>query len=441
MPKSTLIKSENTLLKSPPEIAESPVVALIRSRQQLQADPENATALFEEAVALCRLGQWEAALTAWEQVTRLEPGNVFAYLNQGIAHLQREQWQQAEQAFEAALRYAPEHAEAHFGLGMAYAHQERYEQAYAAWQEALRFDPAHPEAHANLSMLAQMSTTEVESLNFGSAQTLQFDCIAGSEKPAQSEERRIKLPPLSGPPLGQIADAVVAAQEARAQEGDAAPASLFSDEPAVEERPEPTLKLDSKALKREHARLAAEDNPAPRQKPAAGWLRGPVAAVGMVIAAVILTLWGAGRFHAPAAPGSASHSTIVTPPNALSSVSTPVAMPPSVFPPVISPALAVKQPVMPATASAIRAHTRKTIRHAPASHRQEEAKPERHSLAKETSHPSRRVRESSVSAAPAPAPSRASTRNRQAHTDEDTFAAHRRAGHADNSEEWTDRMP
>lgn len=479
MPNSTLLESENTLLKSPSVTVDSPVVALIRSRQHLQANPENTTALFEQAVALCRLGQWEPALDAWEQVTRLEPGNAFAHFNRGIIHLEREQWQLAEQAFEAALRYAPEHAEAHFGLGMAYARQERYEPAYAAWQEALRLNPTHPEAHANLTMLAQMSATEVESLNFGSAQTMQFDCIASpfasSERahgensedaqdspltlfgyePSETEERRIKLPPLTGPPLGSIADAVVAAQEAQAHDGNDTLAPKVSEAaPVLEARSEPTLKLDSKALKREHARLAVNGASLLRQRHAAGWLRSLAVTGSAVIAAVALTLWGTGHFRAPATSPSTSEMAIVTPQNPSATLPAPADTPQPVSTRVVSPAPVVIEPNSPVSASAVRASTfharaHAAVRKASASHQQAEAKSERRPRGEEISHPSRRHSESSESADARPAlrrpqartPQAQQARPRQVRADEDTFAATRRATHANSAEEWTDRIP
>ena len=363
---------------------------------------------------------------------------------------------------------------------MALAQQERYDLAHAAWQEALHFDPMHPEAHANLAMLAQISTTEVESLNFGAAQTMRFDCDVPSaavsslpvweyshteyaaldsetavvaapvempgreepdfpslrQEPFPSEERRIKLPPLTGPPLGSIADTIVAAQEAKTQEPDA---EYDTDFAHAEERREPTLRLDSRALKREHARLEAFSSSS-RQISSPGWLRNLAVTGGAVVLAVALTMWGMGRFREPV--GSVSSSTTETPPTTSAS-----AIAPSETPPASMRSSIIVEPVPPIAAkvSGVRASTARTVKHkavrdAPETRRHSEAKPAARLVAEEKPRVLRRHSEPS-NAADRSVPRRPVTRSRPGRTEEDTFAAHHRSVHADNAEDWTDHIP
>ncbi len=454
-------------MKSPHAEMDNPVVALIRSRQSLQAHPDNATALFEQGNALCQLGQWEQALEAWEQVTHLEPDNAFAYLNRGIVYLQQEQWQEAEHAFAAAISRAPEQAEAHFGLGVALAQQGKYESAHAAWQDTLRLNPMHPEAGAHLSLLAQMSSTEVESLNVGSAQTLQLDCVisppAPSERDTAVEESRIKLPPLIGPNLDTIAGAVVAAQEAREQA--VAPPRQETTAPATseEERREPTLKMDSKALKREHARLAASGRSSFERKPLPVWQRA-LLITGSAVVAAALTLWAIIlRIHAPAEVDktdtslSASPAALTARPNmaptllptteqtqtAGTQTSAPVASSKIAEPTLMVPATSVRAPhargdaAVGVRASAVHPPTARVVADTPAPRRKAAVKPTKRLVVEEDTSASAHRRHTSD----APATPHAPVRHAQNRGDEDTFATRRRPAHADNGDEWTDHIP
>ena len=149
-------------MNSPQVDRDSHVATLIRSRQAVESDPGDVAAHFNEALALCQLGQWEQALAVWERVVRLEPDNGFAHINRGIVHLEQEQWERAEHAFVQAASCSSNHAAAYFGMGIAYAQQGRHEAAEDAWKQTLRLDPDHAEARYNLDFLAGLQTDDAE---------------------------------------------------------------------------------------------------------------------------------------------------------------------------------------------------------------------------------------------------------------------------------------
>ena len=306
------------LMNSPHADIDSPVAALIRSQQALQSDPNDAAARFEQALALCRLGKWEQAVTAWEQVVRLEPDNAFAYINMGVIHSEQGQWAQAEQAFAQALRCRPEQPAAHYGLGMAYAQQGRQEEAQSAWERTLQLEPGHSDAQTNLAVLKTLAAEEFDAPPVECVVTSQINLLATPESmemedaqahhielsgaeaehrhgyletasedrsrqvsraaqadaplptPETQDKPRIKLPPVIGPSLASIAGAVIAAQSQPASDKATLPppdaasgqnAVVGDGNAALREQNgvEPTLRLDAKALQRGHRALKRQE--------------------------------------------------------------------------------------------------------------------------------------------------------------------------------------
>ena len=277
------------IVKAPPMSsfstpADSGVAALIRARQNIEADPDSVKAHFDHALALCQLAQWEPAVAAWQNVVRLDPDNAFAYINMGVVHLEQAQWPQAEHAFEQAVRCQPDRAAAQYGLGVVRAQQGRLEGpdgARSAWEQTLLLAPDHVQARESLAELNAMAQAEplppvecvvTSQIHLQPPLAQEAEAVVRKAAPndppgalntvaalsehtaATPARQRIKIPPAVGPSLASIADAVIAAQHsARPDAG----ATVAANSEGGRDGITPTLRLNAADLKAGHRNLRA----------------------------------------------------------------------------------------------------------------------------------------------------------------------------------------
>ncbi len=482
---------------------ESDVAALIRAQQLVESEPDSVQAHFEHALALCRVSQWEQAVGAWRDVTRLEPGNAFAYINRGVVHLELAQWAQAEQAFRQALYLQPHQPAAHYGLGAACAQQGQMEAARAAWGQTLHLSPDHAEAQAaldELNLLAQeealppvecVITSQINLQPPSSAQTPVApqpparaessvsldapDAASREEKPAAAaaQSQRIKLPQFNGPNLTSIADMVMAAQHTPRSDGAVHNAAEASDESGSIA---PTLRLDTKEIRAAHSRLRAASLPlSPRRA------KGRVL-LGTGLACIVgLLVWAAQRPRTPAenTDANARMTLAALPVTSIGPTILPDTPAPSMslVPPKPSPAsiseteraaareqdqTAARQTatagtqahdattaprIAPAHPAAMRHHHAQTVAEDTEASHPAVSRPARVQQAH-----AQQVRAAATGSADIPrSRQQNSTRTRQAATvhhrrnggdgEEDTFAAHTTPAHSVNGDEWTDKLP
>jgi cytochrome c-type biogenesis protein CcmH/NrfG len=90
--------------------------------------------------------EYEKALEAFEEVTRLAPDWLPGRINLGIALLNTQKLSEAIPLFEEILKEHPDDAHAHFCLGMIYQYQEAHEQAAPHFEAVTRIDPTDASA-------------------------------------------------------------------------------------------------------------------------------------------------------------------------------------------------------------------------------------------------------------------------------------------------------
>lgn len=73
----------------------------------VQAAPAAPTASFESAMKLYRRGRYDAAISAFEQVTANDPNNAAAWYFMGYAHYVKRHLTQAQEAFGKAFAANP----------------------------------------------------------------------------------------------------------------------------------------------------------------------------------------------------------------------------------------------------------------------------------------------------------------------------------------------
>lgn len=95
----------------------------------------------EKGKTLFRIGEYEEALSALEQVLRLDPGDVSAWYGKGKTLYALKKYDDALTACEEALCIDSNYPLAWRGKGAALCSLNRYEEALSAYDQALHLDP------------------------------------------------------------------------------------------------------------------------------------------------------------------------------------------------------------------------------------------------------------------------------------------------------------
>jgi len=118
------------------------------------ADPgQQARAVWHQALAQYRAGNWNAAITGYQRALELDPRFADAAYNLGFAFKARGDARKARDAFEQAVRLKPEMVEAEYMLGVICRDLHEPDAAIEHATQALDKRPAYPEAHLLLGML------------------------------------------------------------------------------------------------------------------------------------------------------------------------------------------------------------------------------------------------------------------------------------------------
>lgn len=99
---------------------------------------EALTEVFEEGVAANRAGDFEQAITKFEEVLGSTPACIDCHYNIGIAYTRMEDYAAAAAAFKKVLDIRPDFAAGYYALADVYNRQERFDEAATARSEANR---------------------------------------------------------------------------------------------------------------------------------------------------------------------------------------------------------------------------------------------------------------------------------------------------------------
>lgn len=128
---------------------------------------EEATSLFAKGIEELNVGQLDAAIETFRQVTTTVPDFADAHYHMGLAYYQRAEFQKAIAAFSETLKRLPRDIDVLIKLGLAshkagdadarnrLAKRAFYEQAAKAYQTALEIQPHNVEALNNLGLAYQ----------------------------------------------------------------------------------------------------------------------------------------------------------------------------------------------------------------------------------------------------------------------------------------------
>ncbi len=114
-----------------------------------------APAHYQRANALRDLGQWEAALAAYDQAVATDPGFANAYCNRGVMLERLGRREQALASYDRAIALNPGDALAHYNRAAVLGALAQPEAALAAYDRAIAIRRDYAEAHFNRAVLLQ----------------------------------------------------------------------------------------------------------------------------------------------------------------------------------------------------------------------------------------------------------------------------------------------
>jgi len=122
-------------------------------KQLLEAEPNNALALYHLGYAYGQTGDHEKEVFYYERAAALGFEQNHIFFNLGMAYGELNRIEESVKAFEKALELHPRCADNHFGLALAYQRDAADRLAEQEFLKAIELDPTHTEARMYLSML------------------------------------------------------------------------------------------------------------------------------------------------------------------------------------------------------------------------------------------------------------------------------------------------
>jgi len=108
---------------------------------------------YRQALVLMQAEQWPEAGLRLEEITVQYPDYAGPWLNLGICRAKLGEIDAAETAFKASIERNPENPVAYNQLGVLYRHLGRFDEAWAMYEAALSVAPDDPDTHWNLGIL------------------------------------------------------------------------------------------------------------------------------------------------------------------------------------------------------------------------------------------------------------------------------------------------
>ncbi|MCB2407891.1 tetratricopeptide repeat protein [Hymenobacter lucidus] len=127
--------------------------AVLRYKQALKLEPDNATAQYELAMTYGNLGRHEEVVEICKKLLKNEGANDNVYITYGTALDDLKKPQEAIRIYQAGLKKFPESGLLYYNLGVTQASQQRYDEAIGSMQQAARKNPRHASAHRMLALL------------------------------------------------------------------------------------------------------------------------------------------------------------------------------------------------------------------------------------------------------------------------------------------------
>lgn len=124
----------------------------IQTYRQVQAEPNNADAIYHLADLYDRQGQYQKAIDNFRRVIELDPDRNFAYFKMGTAYSRLNQPEKAVEVLKEAAKHLPKSPVVLNNLGIAYGKLDRLDDEIATFQKALEIRPRYSAVRFNLAL-------------------------------------------------------------------------------------------------------------------------------------------------------------------------------------------------------------------------------------------------------------------------------------------------
>lgn len=117
------------------------------AEQGLKIEPGEVGLVFNRALALEEMGNYEAAVVGFQHCIERDPDNPWSYSNIGDAYRMLKKYEQAEKHLHEALEIDPHFAPALHNLAVLHNDREQWAACVYYGQQALRYNPDNAETH------------------------------------------------------------------------------------------------------------------------------------------------------------------------------------------------------------------------------------------------------------------------------------------------------
>lgn len=124
------------------------------------SDPKAIKTHLEAGNAKAKAGQWNEAISEFQQVVTIDPRNVQGHVQLGWAYAELKQWDDAKQHLISAVALSPDNAGAHANLAWVYAEKQRWNDAQEEAKKAIDLEPKNSYAHATLAWAYQSTNQD-----------------------------------------------------------------------------------------------------------------------------------------------------------------------------------------------------------------------------------------------------------------------------------------
>jgi len=188
---------------------QNPLMNFVLSTASSVTPADKAAAAATQAAATAaqeamKAGNWDDAITKFNDVIAKAPNCAECYFNIGEAHRQKQRFSEAEVAFKKAIELKPDSADAYTGLANIYNSQKKFDLAAEASQNASKYAPLGGGGNAEASF--NQGVILFNSQKYAEAKT-QFEAAVKADPNMAMAQYQLGMTALN---LGQFADAVTA---------------------------------------------------------------------------------------------------------------------------------------------------------------------------------------------------------------------------------------
>ena len=132
-----------------PGVSEPVISANAVEQSEMQVQPQDANAYFDQGNAYHRKGDYDCAIGAFNKAIELKPDYADAYYNRGIAYYERRDFDRAVEDYTKAIELKPDYADAYYNRGVIYGKKNLVDRAIKDYDRAIELKPNYAGAYYN----------------------------------------------------------------------------------------------------------------------------------------------------------------------------------------------------------------------------------------------------------------------------------------------------